>query len=71
MATLDLVQMYNNITEEVGYPACKNFLEENDSQGVEREDSVSSESALKALRICIQNNFFQFNEEIYHQKEGV
>jgi hypothetical protein len=55
LATLDLVQMYNNMTEEVGYQACKNFLEENDSQGVEREDSVSSESVLKALRICIQN----------------
>ena len=38
---------------------------------MERDDSVSSESVLKALRICIQNNIFQFNEEIYHQKEGV
>ena len=72
LATLDLVQMYNNMTEEVGIRACQNYLEGKDSNGVdEDEDYVSSESILKALRICIQNNFFQFNGEIFHQKKGV
>ena len=71
LATLDLVQMYNNMTEAVGFKACKNYLEGRDSQGEENEQFVSTESILEALRICVQNNFFQFNEKIFHQKEGV
>jgi hypothetical protein len=35
------------------------------------EDEVSPRSLLKALKICIQNNYFSFNDKIYHQKGGV
>ena len=62
--------MYNNMTEEVGVAACKRYLETRISSGMD-DDEVSPRSLLKALQICIQNNFFEFNEKIYHQKGGV
>ena len=70
LATLDLEKMYNNMTEDVGVAACKRYLETRTSSGMD-DDEVSPRSLLKALKTCIQNNFFEFNEKIYHQKGGV
>ena len=58
------------MTEEVGVAAFKSYLETRTSSGMD-EDKVSARSLLKALKTCIQNNFFEFNEKIYHQKGGV
>ena len=49
---------------------CKKYLETRTSSGMD-EDEVSPRSLLKALKICIQNNYFSFNDKIYHQKGGV
>ena len=70
LATLDLEKMYNNMTEEVGVSACKKYLESRSSIGLD-EDEVSPRSILKALNICIKNNYFEFNGKIYHQKSGI
>ena len=68
LATLDLEKMYNNMTEEVGTEACKTYLQ---SRSVDEKESMSTNSILKALELCIRNNFFEFNGKIYHQKGGV
>ena len=70
LATLDLEKMYINMTEEVGVAACKNYLETRIPVGMD-EDLVSPRSLLKALKICIQKNYFEFDETIYHQTGGV
>ena len=71
LITLDIDKMYNNMTEELARGACSKFLHSFQVSGSNEENSVSVSSILKALDICLKNNFFKFNEKIYHQKEGV
>ena len=54
------------MSEELGRGSCKTFLENMNS-----ETKVSASSILKALDLCIKNNFFQFNGKIYQQTGGV
>ena len=70
IVTLDVVSLYNNMTEDLAGGACKEFLE--GGRGGDPEMlKVKSESILKALDLCIRINFFEFNEKIYQQTGGV
>ena len=75
VASLDVVSMYTNMTEEIGTSASKDYLQSRGSQvGVgncPEELKVKTESILSALELCIRNNFFKFNSKIYKQTEGV
>ena len=67
LVTLDVVSMYNNITEDLGMGAVKDFLESPDFE----VGSVSKNSILAALELCLKNNHFQFDKKIYKQISGI
>ena len=54
------------MTEELALAGTKSFLEKN-SQDMD----VTPDSILKALDICLKNNFFKFNDRIFQQISGV
>ena len=62
--------MYTNMTEDLARGACEQFLN-NTQNDLHEENCVGSSSILKALDICLQNNFFKFNGKTYQQKHGV
>ena len=66
LVTMDLEKMHTNMPEQLGREACKSYLESTDLEG-----GVSARSILKALDLCIRNNYFEFNGKIYKQTEGV
>ena len=68
LATLDLEKMYNNMTEEVGTEACKAYLQ---SRSLDEKESMSTNSILKALELCIRNNFFEFNGKFTTRRVGL
>ena len=61
--------MHNNMTEDVAKGACKEL--EGGRVGCDENMNVRSESILEALDLCINSNFFEFNEKIYQQVGGV
>ena len=64
LVTFDVVGLYSNIPHEEGLEALRFYLEQ-------REDkSVSTQSLLDLARIVLENNFFGFGEEIFHQILG-
>ena len=69
LITLDIDKMYNTMTKQLARGACSTFLE--NIQQNHEDNSVSVSSVLNALDTCLKNNFFKFNEKIYHQKKGV
>ena len=72
LVSLDIVNMYNNMSEELGTEATKEFLSKRINQGGQGGDSfVSTESILKALELCLKSNNFKFNNKIYKQISGV
>ena len=76
LVSLDVNKMYNNITEDLGKSACKNYLESRgDDVGQSGsqidENSVSTNSLMKGLDLCIKNNFFTFNGKKFRQIGGV
>ena len=63
-----------HLSEELGISASKEFLDSRYTQGgrgAEDELKVTTGSILKALELCIRNNFFKFNEQVYQQTGGV
>ena len=69
---LDIVSMYNNMSEELGTEATKEFLNKRINQGDQGGDSfVSTETILKALELCLKSNNFKFNNKTYTQISGV
>ena len=48
--------MYNNMTEQLGIGACKEFLENRNFQEGGVINSVSTESILSALDLCLKSN---------------
>jgi hypothetical protein len=72
LVSLDLEAMYNNMSEELGTGACREFLEKRTIQGGGDSDFFpSTNSVLAALELCLKNNYFQFDSKIYKQKRGV
>ena len=63
--------MYNNMTEDLGTGTCKEFLKNRIFKGDGDLDSVSTESILSALELCLQSNIFEFNKKLYKQVGGV
>ena len=62
--------MYNNMSENLGTGACKEYLESR-SFTQDGNSEVSTNSLLTALNLCLKNNYFVFNEKIYKQIHGV
>ena len=61
--------MYQNTSEALGTEACKEFLESETFQ--QDGNTVTKNSILAALDLCLKNNFFTFNEKVYKQISGV
>jgi hypothetical protein len=70
LVTLDVESMYNNMSQDLARGACKDFLD-GGRNGDPETVKVKTESILAALDLCLKNNFFEFNEQIYQQTEGV
>jgi hypothetical protein len=72
LVSLDVENMYNNMSAELGTGASKEFLESRPTQTNEEGDNfVSSQSLLSALDLCLKSNYFKFNQKIYKQTRGV
>ena len=76
LVTLDVDSMYNNMTQDLGRVACKEYLEGgrrvgDQETGDQENMNVTSESILKALDLCLSSNFFSFNDKVYQQEGGV
>ena len=71
LVSLDVEAMYNNMTRDLGTLATKQFLENRTFQQDGEMTSVSSESILEALDLCLDSNVFEFNEQIIKQVGGV
>ena len=64
LVTFDVVGLYSNIPHEEGLEALNFYLEQRENK------SVSTASILELARIVLENNFFGFGEETYHQLLG-
>jgi hypothetical protein len=72
LVSLDIVNMYNNMSEELGTGATNEFLNKRINHGGQGGDSfVSTESILKSLELCLKSNNSKFNNKIYTQISGV
>ena len=72
LATLDVDKIYSNMTENLGTGSCRAFLERRQQQGGQGDEHlVSANSILKAIELCIKNNYFEFEGKIYKQIGGV
>ena len=69
LVSLDVDSMYNNMSEELGTQACREYLESRTFLGDGTD--VSTNSILTALNLCLKNNFFSFNGKVYKQIHGV
>ena len=66
MATLDVENLYGNITHEIGLEAVKFWLET-----CPREMSrISNDFILSGIRLILENNTFHFNGIFYKQLKG-
>ena len=66
MATLDVENLYGNITREIGLEAVKFWLET-----CPREMSrISNDFILSGIRLILENNTFHFNGIFYKQLKG-
>ena len=71
LVSLDVEAMYNNMTEHLGTGASKAFLDNRIYQVDGDQNSVSTESILAALELCLQSNIFEFNKKLFKQVGGV
>ena len=75
LVTLDLEKMYNNITDELGMGAEKSYLDSRSYQGgtnfANQDPVVSTNSLMTGLKLCLEKNYFKFNNKVYRQKGGV
>jgi hypothetical protein len=65
LVSLDVDSMYNNMSEDLGTSACKEYLESRIS--LEDGNQVSTNSLMTALNLCLKHNYFAFNDKIYKQ----
>ena len=77
LVSLDVEKMYNNISQELGVSAAKEYLDSRNplSQSVgsneNKDPFISTDSLLEGLDLCINNNYFSFDDKIYKQVGGV
>ena len=74
LVSLDVNKMYNNITEDLGNSACRQFLESRSVIGqsnLDEESKVTTTSLMKGLELCIASNYFTYDGKIYRQTGGV
>ena len=71
LVSLDVEAMYNNMTRDLGTLATKQYLESRSFQQDVGISSVSSESILEALDLCLDSNIFELNEKLFKQIGGV
>ena len=71
LVSLDVEAMYNNMTRDLGTQATKDFLESRSFQQDGENTTVSSESILSALDLCLNSNLFEFNDKLFKQVGGV
>ena len=71
LVSLDVEAMYNNMTRELGTLATKQYLESRSFQQDGGISSVSSETILEALELCLDSNIFELNEKLFKQIGGV
>ena len=71
VVSLDIVSMYNNMSEDLGTEACKEYLESRICPEAGKESFVSTSALLAALELCLHNNVFSFNKKNYTQIRGV
>ena len=75
LVTLDIESMYNNITDDLGLSAARKYLncrqEQDDINYTSRDPKVSTNSLMEGLKLCLDSNYFKFNEKIFKQKGGV
>jgi hypothetical protein len=72
LVSLDIESMYSNMSLELGGNACKEYLDSRYTNNVSEEESkVTTKSILDALELCVKNNFFKFNSQVYKQEGGV
>ena len=57
VVSLDVENMYNNMSEDLATEACKEFVESGLFQQDGGDSSVSANSILTALDLCLKNNF--------------
>ena len=73
--TLDIESMYNNISEDLGLNAARKYLEnrqvQDDVSDASTDPKVSTNLLMTGLKLCLDNNYFKFNEKIYKQIGGV
>ena len=71
MVSLDVENMYNNVSEDLATGACNLFLESDIFQKDGGNNSVSPNSILLALDLCLKSKLFNFNGKAYKQIGGV
>ena len=80
LVSLDVNKMYNNITEDLGKHACRNYLDSRVTTDVtlahgdgeqNHAHKVKTSSLMEGLDLCIKNNYFSYNGKIYRQVGGV
>ena len=71
LVSLDIESMYNNMSADLGTAAAREFLENRNYQQDGNSCSVSTESILSALELCLESSFFKFNDRLYKQVGGI
>ena len=66
LVTLDVSSLYTNIPHEDGLDACRFFLASNTCTS----HQLPVDSILSLIRLVLENNHFQFNNDNYLQKMG-
>ena len=75
LVSLDIESMYSNMSLDLGKSASKEYLDSRytNNSCVDDQDSlkVTTKSILDALELCVKNNYFKFNSQVYKQAGGV
>ena len=71
LASLDVVSMYPNMSDELGISACKDYLDTRDFSCIDEELQIASNNIIDSLKLCIKNNYFNFDGDIFKVCGGV
>ena len=64
MVSFDVVGLYPHIPHEDGIEAMKRYLD------LREEHAISTESLCDLTNIVLENNYFEFDDKVFHQKCG-
>ena len=72
LVTMDIENMYNNITEDLGMKAVKCYLEGRQYQSginfMNVDPEVSTNSLMMGLKLCIQKKIIQIQQQNFQTK---